>query len=680
MVLARLSLILSASLSLAACFHGGGGDSEAPATGWRPPGDARFAIQLLADADHPLQIPQGVEVMEVDLFDTDAATIADLKTRGIRVACYFSAGSWEDWREDAGAFPAEILGNDYDGWPGERWLDIRDARLRPILEARLDRARDKGCDGVDPDNVNGYAVDTGFPITAAEQLEFNRWLAEAAHARGLFVILKNDGDQAQDLVDHFDAVVAEQCDVYDECGLFAPFVAAGKPVWDLEYRQDRDYDDPAVFQAMCRSTAAEGVQAAYYPLALDGSFRRPCDPIDALENGLSVGLGDRAAFPFQGPTDGPVWIRARDLILADGIDQDADVQTIAGLDATALADLDRRLNRAGFLSLWAVPGWEPDWFDPDGLADLLNSGVAVVINYWYFGDRLLEGFPDAQAQADYLDDCARLGRFLATLPAPVVVNLEPEFNKPVVLERAQDFAELMIAAMDAIAAEAPDTRFAITLTDTGDRDVGATWEKCGYERCSLGDEYEWGRFDAVIEPLAARLDYLGFQEMVAQFSRDPQDPGTWDAPRPRAFTDAQTGIDDLPERIVNFARFLHGRWGKPVLLPYLAVATATWDDADGDGAIDSAEIDPSGWETQAGAAYAGLMARRAALAEAGLVALAPMLLVDDPAHDQGGYQFFLDNEYHLGVVATGAAPGVDPWPDGALRPKAGILEVLFPLP
>ena len=43
---------------------------------------------------------------------------------------------------------------------------------------RLDLAAAKGCDAVDPDNVDGYANPTGFDLTGDDQLAFNRWLAE----------------------------------------------------------------------------------------------------------------------------------------------------------------------------------------------------------------------------------------------------------------------------------------------------------------------------------------------------------------------------------------------------------------------------------------------------------------------------------------------------------------------
>ncbi len=153
--------------------------------------------------------------------------------------CYLSAGSWEDWRPDAGFYPPGVLGNPLDGWPGERWVDIRRLDiLGPILEARLDLAESKGCTGVEPDNVDAYQNDSGFPLQAADQLVFNRWLASEAHQRGLSVGLKNDLDQVPDLVGGFDWALNEQCYEYSECDLLQPFIDAGKAVFGVEYNGD----------------------------------------------------------------------------------------------------------------------------------------------------------------------------------------------------------------------------------------------------------------------------------------------------------------------------------------------------------------------------------------------------------------------------------------------------------
>jgi hypothetical protein len=173
---------------------------------------------------------------DIDLFDAPQATIDALHAAGRRVICYFSAGSWEEWRPDAGMFPDLLLGAPLEGWPGELWLDIRRIDLlSPIMGARLDLASQKGCDGVEPDNVDGYTNPSGFPLSGDDQLAYNTWLAAQAHARGLSVGLKNDLDQVVDLLPYFDWALNEQCFQYNECQLLEPFIQAGKAVFGVEY-------------------------------------------------------------------------------------------------------------------------------------------------------------------------------------------------------------------------------------------------------------------------------------------------------------------------------------------------------------------------------------------------------------------------------------------------------------
>lgn len=194
--------------------------------------ETSWQIQYTGVLDYSLD----VDMYNLDLFDTNEETISALKQRGVYVICYFSAGSYEEWRPDAGDFPQETLGKPLEGWEGEYWLDIRQIEaLTPVMEERLDMAKAKGCDGVDPDNINGFENDTGFPLTYDDQIAFNIYLANAAHKRGLAIGLKNDLNQVEDLLPYFDWMLNEECFSYDECDLLLPFIEAGKPVFVIEY-------------------------------------------------------------------------------------------------------------------------------------------------------------------------------------------------------------------------------------------------------------------------------------------------------------------------------------------------------------------------------------------------------------------------------------------------------------
>ena len=99
----------------------------------------------------------------------------------------------------------------------------------------MDLCKSKGFDGLEPDNIDGYSNNSGFPLTAQDQLNYNKWLAAAAHARGLSIGLKNDLEQIPQLVTSFDWALNEQCFEYNECSLLAPFTQAGKAVFEVEY-------------------------------------------------------------------------------------------------------------------------------------------------------------------------------------------------------------------------------------------------------------------------------------------------------------------------------------------------------------------------------------------------------------------------------------------------------------
>ncbi|NQT92199.1 MAG: endo alpha-1,4 polygalactosaminidase [Lentisphaerae bacterium] len=217
---------------------------------WVPAPGTTWQWQLDGDLDTSVD----AVVYDIDLFDHEADVVAGLHAQGRRAIAYVSVGSWENWRSDKDQFPDSVLGNDYDGWPGEKWLDIRQiALLAPVIRARLDLCVAKGFDAIEPDNIDGYQNDTGFPLTADDQIAFNTWLAAEAHARGLSIGLKNDPDQAGQLVDHFDWAMTE--DAFDEgwYGQMSPFVQAGKAVFAAEYT-----DTGVVLADICDTAEAGG--------------------------------------------------------------------------------------------------------------------------------------------------------------------------------------------------------------------------------------------------------------------------------------------------------------------------------------------------------------------------------------------------------------------------------------
>ncbi len=205
------------------------GNPVPPGSAWQPATGTTWQWQLTETIDDSYD----VEMYDVDLFNVEDTELDSLS--GKIIVCYFSAGTWENWRDDADDFPGEALGDTLPEWEDERWLDFTDATVRDIMLDRLDFAVTRGCDGVEPDNMDGYVNDNGVGLNATEQLEYNRFIADAAHDRGLSVGLKNDLDQLEDLVDWYDWALNEECHAYDECDRYEVFADANKAVFHVEY-------------------------------------------------------------------------------------------------------------------------------------------------------------------------------------------------------------------------------------------------------------------------------------------------------------------------------------------------------------------------------------------------------------------------------------------------------------
>jgi hypothetical protein len=245
-------------------------------TWWKPAATATWQWQLKGK----INTSYNVDVYDVDLFDTTVAQINALKAQGRKVVCYFSAGSYENWREDKSRFRSTDYGNPLDPeWEGEWWLDIRSGNVRDIMLSRLDTARSKGCDGVEPDNVDGYTNGSGFPLTAANQLDYNQFLANAAHGRGLAIALKNDVDQLTALEPYFDMAVNEQCNENNECSGYQVFTSKGKPVFNAEYASKYRSNKKQARDKLCTAMNTAGIKTLVLALELDDTYRYACfDP------------------------------------------------------------------------------------------------------------------------------------------------------------------------------------------------------------------------------------------------------------------------------------------------------------------------------------------------------------------------------------------------------------------
>jgi uncharacterized repeat protein (TIGR01451 family) len=236
-----------------------------------PTGKISWDWQIGASGDSNVTVPAGVTLLDLDGFNISANKIASLKAQGIYTVCYIDAGSYEDGRPDSSLYPAYLKvfkDTQWNEWfldvqdvfrpiqpagtklVNNKWVDASGAPLNglptagafgPLLEARLKMCADKGFDALEPDNLQNDE-NAGGKVTLQQQLDFNGWVADTAHAYGLAAFQKNGPDKVllkdktgKMMVEKFDGILNEECQQFNECGPLAEYVKRGKLALNTEY-------------------------------------------------------------------------------------------------------------------------------------------------------------------------------------------------------------------------------------------------------------------------------------------------------------------------------------------------------------------------------------------------------------------------------------------------------------
>jgi hypothetical protein len=143
----------------------------------------------------------------------------------------------------------------------------------------LRQCADKGFDAVEPDIDDSYTDSTGFHITEAENIRYDKTLGAYAHRLGLAWGQKN-GDQdpafSAALEPTTDFLLDEECNFYQTCQIVAPpYLKAKKLVLNAEYTNDWGRHPLADLRKFCAADEAAGIDGTLFTAALAGQ-RNPC--------------------------------------------------------------------------------------------------------------------------------------------------------------------------------------------------------------------------------------------------------------------------------------------------------------------------------------------------------------------------------------------------------------------
>ncbi len=122
------------------------------------------------------------------------------------------------------------------GWPDEVLLDLSTSDKRTRIARIVGRwirgcARD-GFEAIEPDNLDSWTR-SGGRLSRADATAYARLLIARAHRSGLAIAQKNASSVTRDATLRFDFAIAEECEVYRECGTYLR--RYGDNVIEIEY-------------------------------------------------------------------------------------------------------------------------------------------------------------------------------------------------------------------------------------------------------------------------------------------------------------------------------------------------------------------------------------------------------------------------------------------------------------
>ena len=254
----------------------------------------------------------GIDIYDVDV-DSSDATFSSILGAGKYLVCYFSAGSSEAYRRDVGCFNTNLGAGDYGcnyggAYGDEFWLNTSSIEVRRIMQDRIERAAQKKCSAIDPDNIDAYGNNNGIGATESDSISFMQFLANEAHSRGMGIGLKNSLEIFDSVSSIIDFAVNEECVKYSECNTYTNFLASRAPVVNIEYPTDEDPNVQTSFnssEADSRCTAWKALGMPSLATTLKGYPTVTCGVSRCILD-ASGNSGELPQVPVGGPLPIPV--------------------------------------------------------------------------------------------------------------------------------------------------------------------------------------------------------------------------------------------------------------------------------------------------------------------------------------------------------------------------------------
>ena len=209
---------------------------------------------------------KGYKYLSLELDEFTHTNIQRIIDRGQNIFAYLNIGSLENYREYYDEYESFTF-KDYDNWPDERWIDVRNSSWQDLMVNTATRFKSEGVFGVYLDNVDVYTIAKEEGLNYSEFGSAIKAMISRINETGLKVMINGGAEYLDDMADQDDNVF-ESIWAYHQEEVFSLITD-----YDLRTFGEQEKEDQEYYQEISKMMKDKGKEVFFLEYTTDNSLK-----------------------------------------------------------------------------------------------------------------------------------------------------------------------------------------------------------------------------------------------------------------------------------------------------------------------------------------------------------------------------------------------------------------------
>ena len=221
---------------------------------------------FLGRSDNDISNFKGYKYISIELDEFTHTNIERIDERGQNIFAYLNVGSLENYRDYYEDYESYTF-KDYDNWPDERWMDVRDYSWQDLMVELATRFKQDGAYGVYLDNVDVYSIAKEEGMDYAAFGEAIKSIISRINEAGVKVMVNGGAEYFDDMNDQGDNVF-DSVWAYHQEEVFSLIKDYDKNTFGEQTKEDKEY-----YQEISAMMKDKGKEVFYLEYTTDVSLK-----------------------------------------------------------------------------------------------------------------------------------------------------------------------------------------------------------------------------------------------------------------------------------------------------------------------------------------------------------------------------------------------------------------------